>query len=268
LVVKKLAAKFLYQFIMTIMSRPARHLALLSLLRDHTEPVTGQALADALDISLRTLYRDIAILQSQGAVIEGEPGIGYILRPGYLLPAMIVTKDEIEAFMLGGLWVADRAEVRLGQAAQTLMHKMANALPDDLKGDLNTFGMTAPPHAPMPETHIDTGLIRMAIRREVCVYMSYIDLKGMVSERTVWPMALAFFDHLRTLVVWCELRQAFRHFRTERILSWTPLDMAYPKRRQALLGAWRDAIKGAATSTPEQKNKNMMTGFGSMSDEA
>src|SRR6476660_2658089 len=99
------------------MSRSQRLLDLLQILRRHRFPVTGAALAGELGISLRTLYRDIASLQEQGANIEGEPGLGYVLRPGFMLPPLMFSEDEIEALVLGSRWVAERGDERLGAAA-------------------------------------------------------------------------------------------------------------------------------------------------------
>ena len=93
------------------MSRAARLLDLIQLLRSHRRPVSGQTLATDLGVSLRTLYRDIATLQSQGAVIEGEPGLGYILRAGYMLPPLMFTEEEVEALVLGSRWVAGRSDL-------------------------------------------------------------------------------------------------------------------------------------------------------------
>lgn len=244
-----------------------RHAALLEALREHSAPISGRALSARLGTSLRTLYRDITALQAQGAPIEGAPGIGYVLKPAYRLPPLMLSPEEIEALITGALWVADRAEPRLGEAAQSLIQALSSHLPAAMRDDLTQRGLLVGRGLAVPEAHIDPALIRTAIRSERCVYMSYIDLKGTVSERTVWPIALGFFDHLRILVVWCELKQAFRHFRTERILSWKPLDIPFPRRRAALLKAWRDTLREGEVMMPEQSNRNMVTGFGSMSDE-
>jgi predicted DNA-binding transcriptional regulator YafY len=245
------------------MSRAARLLDLVQALRQHRRPVAGAVLADTLGISLRTLYRDIATLQGQGAPVEGEPGVGYVLKPGFMLPPLMFTQDEIEAIVLGSRWVADRADVRLGEAAQSALAKIAAVLPKDMADDLEGTGLLVAPGMAMPESHIDPGDIREAIRHETCVYMTYIDLKGEVTERTIWPIALGFYDHLRIMVVWCELRAAFRHFRTDRILTWKPLGVRYPKRRQVLLKSWRESVEDKHMMTPEQKNKRMVPEFGS-----
>ncbi len=222
------------------MSRATRLLDLLQLLRRHRYPVAGAELARELEISLRTLYRDIAALQSQGAHIEGEPGVGYVLRPGYMLPPLMLSQEELEALVLGTRWVADRGDPRLAEAAQNALTKISAVLPKDMSDELDSTGLIVAPAWPPAEAPvIDLGDMREAIRRETCVDMEYVDLKGVSTNRTVWPIALGFFDHVRLLIVWCEMRQGFRHFRTDRVLTWTPLDKRYPKRRAALLKAWR-----------------------------
>lgn len=106
------------------MSRVQRLLDLIQILRRHRFPVTGASLASELGISLRTLYRDIGILQKQGAKIDGEPGLGYVLRPGFMLPPLMFSEDEIEALVLGSRWVADRGDVRLSAAARSALTKI------------------------------------------------------------------------------------------------------------------------------------------------
>ena len=107
------------------MSRAERLLELIQTLRRFRHPVSGAALAEELGVSLRTLYRDIQSLKAQGARIEGEPGLGYILRPGFMLPPLMFSEDEIEALVLGSRWVADRGDTRLGEAARNALTKIA-----------------------------------------------------------------------------------------------------------------------------------------------
>ncbi|MGZ3297617.1 MAG: helix-turn-helix transcriptional regulator [Asticcacaulis sp.] len=221
------------------MSRATRLLDLLQLLRRHRYPVAGIVLARELDISLRTLYRDIGALQAQGAHIEGEPGVGYVLRPGYMLPPLMLSQEELEALVLGVRWVADRGDVRLGEAAHNALTKIVAVLPKDMADELETSGLIVAPGWNTPDSAVDLGDVREAIRKECCVQMSYLDLGGTTSERVIWPIALGFFDRVRLLIAWCELRQAFRHFRADRVLSWEPLPRRYPKRRAALLKQWK-----------------------------
>ena len=227
------------------MSRATRLLDLLQLLRRHRYPIAGAIMARELDISLRTLYRDIAALQAQGAHIEGEPGVGYVLRPGYMLPPLMLSQEELEALVLGTRWVADRGDARLGEAAQNALSKIVAVLPKDMADEIESSGLLVAPRHAGPEGKIDLADVRQAIRAEQCVAMRYIDLKSETTERTLWPIALGFFDHVRLLIGWCELRQDFRSFRTDRILHWQPLGKRYPKRRAVLLKQWKTTMATA-----------------------
>jgi predicted DNA-binding transcriptional regulator YafY len=221
--------------------RSERLLDLIQVLRRHRRPVSGKTLADELGISIRTLYRDIASLQAQGAHVEGEPGVGYVLRPGFMLPPLMFSEDEIEALVLGSRWVADRGDDRLGSAAQNALAKIAAVLPDDLREDLDASALLVGPSAATSAERVDLAAIRKAIRSERKLAISYSDSGGAASERIIWPFALGFFDRVRVVVAWCELRQDFRHFRTDRISSLDTTDIRYPRRRRALLKAWREA---------------------------
>ncbi|MCX5497675.1 YafY family protein [Kaistia dalseonensis] len=229
------------------MSRSERLLDLLQLLRRHRQPVSGGALAAELGISIRTLYRDIASLQAQGAMIEGEPGIGYILKPGFMLPPLMFSEDEIEALVLGQRWVAKRADSRLARAAGDALAKIAAVLPADLREGLDTSTLLVGPKDLAPANTVDLGTIRKAIRAERKLTIAYEDQSGAASDRVVWPFALGFFERARVLVAWCELRQDFRHFRTDRISRLDLSDIRYPRRRQVLLKEWR-LIEGVPPS--------------------
>ncbi len=223
------------------MSRSERLFDLLHVLRRHRRPVSGRALADEMGISLRTLYRDIGSLQAMGAAIEGEAGVGYVLRPGFLLPPLMFTAEEIEALVLGSRWVAQRADDPLRDAARSALTRIAAVLPDDLRGELQASTLMIGPGAAIPTDHVDLALLRKAIRTERKMAIRYRDASDAESERVVWPFALAFFDAVRVLVAWCEWRQGFRHFRTDRIASAELHDARYPKRRPVLVAEWRRA---------------------------
>jgi len=223
------------------MSRSERLFDLLQALRRHRRPVSGKALAEETGVSLRTLYRDIASLQAQGADIEGEPGVGYILKPGFLLPPLMFSAEEIEALVLGTRWVADRADGHLSGAARNALARIAAVLPTDLRNELDTSPLLVGPGAKLPADSIDVALLRKAIRMERKLAINYRSGSGEASARTIWPFALSFFDHARVVIGWCELRESFRHFRTDRIETAEVLDIRYPRRRQAMLRAWREA---------------------------
>lgn len=222
------------------MSRTQRLFLLIQILRRHRYPVSGQQLADELDVSLRTLYRDIATLQSQGASIEGEPGLGYVLRPGFMLPSLMFSEEEIEALVLGSRWVARRADKKLRLAATNVLAKISAVLPDDLRQQLEFSGLLIGSVKTAIENDDEKeAIIRHAIRREYKLQMTYTDVKGDESQRLIWPLALGFFEEVHVVVAWCELRLDFRHFRTDRIAQLTQLETRYPQGRQALLKKWR-----------------------------
>lgn len=230
------------------MSRSERLLDLLQLLRRHRQPVSGEALARELGISIRTLYRDIATLQGQGADIVGEPGMGYILKPGFMLPPLMFSEDELEALVLGSRWVAKRTGGQLGQAAENALAKIASVLPPDLRNQLDATNLLVSSVPEMPR-EADLTEIRQAIRKERKLAITYTDEAGRESSRTIWPFALGFFDRVRIMAAWCELRQDFRSFRTDRILEMTSTGERYPRRKAVLLKEWQSLnVPGARQS--------------------
>jgi predicted DNA-binding transcriptional regulator YafY len=221
-------------------SRAERLLELLQVLRRHRQPVAGEALAEELGVSLRTLYRDIRSLQAQGAAIQGEPGLGYVMRPGFLLPPLMFTEEELEALVLGARWVSRRAEERLGSAARNALARIAAVLPEDLREALHASTLLVGPGEPEPAGEAELPALRAAIRGERKIAIRYRDGAGAETRRTIWPFALAYLDRIRIVVAWCETRRGFRHFRVDRITSLEATDARYPRRRQALLAEWRE----------------------------
>ena len=227
------------------MSRSNRLLELVQALRRRRRPVSGRALAEELGVSLRTLYRDIASLQAQGADIVGEAGVGYVLLPGFLLPPLMFSEDEIEALVLGSRWVAKRTDDRLGGAARNALAKIAAVLPADLREALDASPLLVGSGQRDP---VDLTIVREAIRAERKVSLRYRDGGGVATERIVWPFALGFFDHARVIGAWCELRGDFRSFRIDRVVELAATPERYPRRRRALFKAWREA-EGIAAET-------------------
>lgn len=222
------------------MSRAQRLLDLIQVLRRHRHPVSGQSLADELGISLRTLYRDIVTLQGQGARIDGEPGLGYVLRPGFMLPPLMFSEEEIEAMVLGSRWVAKRADSRLAAAARDALAKIAAVLPEDLRDDLDASTLLVAAERTVTAGDAELARVREAIRNERKLDITYRDVRNVESVRRIWPFAVGFFDRARIVAAWCEVRKGFRHFRTDRIVALQTTDIRYPRRRQALLKEWRD----------------------------
>ncbi len=221
------------------MSRASRLLDLLQLLRRHRQPVAGSTLARELGISLRSVYRDIETLRGQGADIEGEAGMGYVLRPGLMLPPLMFTPEEMEALLLGSKWLAQRTDAKLADAAANALAKIRAVLPADVAETIEGSGLLVAPAAPIFASAVDLGAIRQALREEKKLRIAYSDAGGESSERIVWPVALWFSESVRVLAAWCELRQAFRHFRIDRIRELATLTERMPKRRRVLMKEWR-----------------------------
>lgn len=219
-------------------ARSERLLSLIQLLCAHRFPVAGDRLAEELGVSLRTLYRDIASLRAQGAAIEGEPGIGYVLKPGFLLPPMMFSQEEVEALVLGSRWVETVADPTLSAAATQALAKIATVLPAALSEQLDETALIIGPHRGVAE-RADIAAIRGAIRTQTKLEIRYSDENGVASDRIIWPVGLAYFERVRVVIAWCEKRDDFRHFRTDRIDDLSVLDKRYPRRKSVLLAEWR-----------------------------
>lgn len=219
------------------LSRSARLLDLLQALRRRRRPVTAATLAGELGVSPRTLYRDVATLVAQGAPIEGEAGIGYVLRRGFFLPPLGFTADEVDALILGLRLVARRGDEALEAAARDALAKIEAVLPPEAAEAAEASGLLAGPGTPTP--HLAT--IRRALAAEARLRLRYTDKAGAATERTVWPVAIGFFEAAEVLVAWCETRADFRHFRLDRIASAEPAGGRAPRRRRVLLADWRAA---------------------------
>lgn len=219
------------------MSRTERLLDLLQLLRRHKYPVSGQTLADKLGVSLRTIYRDIQTLQNQGANIEGEVGMGYVLRDGYLMPPLMLTEQEVEALVLGSRWVRKYADAELGEAANNAVSKIESVVPKQLKKLLNSTTLLVG-ETPKKKHNPTVSLVRKSVREETKLHLHYCDLKGKKTKRVVWPFAIGFFEQVQVLGAWCELRQDFRHFRIDRIEWAKDLKEPYAKGKTQLFSEW------------------------------
>ncbi|SDU01798.1 helix-turn-helix transcriptional regulator [Halopseudomonas salegens] len=219
------------------MTRTTRLFDLMQILRRHRRAVSGDVLAGELGVSLRTLYRDIAELKAIGAHIQGEPGLGYLLQPDFLLPPLMFSADEVAALTLGLNWVEERADEQLASAATEVLAKVSAVLPRELCARLNDQTMLIGPG--WDKAHrVALSELRQAISEERKLLLDYRDEAGRTSNRVIWPISLVFFESARILAGWCELRQAFRHFRTDRIAEATILAEHYPQRRHALRQQW------------------------------
>lgn len=216
------------------MSRSTRLLRLLQAMRGRHHPVTAAQLAEALEVSERTIYRDIADLVAQGAPIDGEAGVGYILRPGLFLPPLMLSEDEVEAIMLGLRYVDQRGDDVLRTAASVALTKISAVVsPQAQARMISPLSLPGPPRT-FPQNAMPLDELRTAIRDRMRLDILYGDELERRTERIVWPIQLGFLDQARVLCAWCELRQDFRTFRTDRIVTMTRLDR-YPAPRADLV---------------------------------
>jgi predicted DNA-binding transcriptional regulator YafY len=223
------------------MRRADRLLRIIQILRRHRRPVIGQVIAEELEVSLRTIYRDIADLISDGVPIRGEAGVGYALGEGYDLPPLMFSADELEAVMLGLRWVTRRGDPDLARAAQDSVAKIGAVLPEHLRPHLFDSPLIAPPAYVLHDDHVDVAALRLAIRNQNKVRIDYADEKDTKTTRIVWPIAVSYFDAQRLIIAWCELRNDFRTFRTDRMRAAETLSEKYRERRKVLLKRFVEA---------------------------
>jgi len=221
------------------MRRADRLFHLIQALRRARGPVTAAALAAELEVSKRSIYRDVADLIGQGVPICGEAGFGYVLEPGFDMPPLMLTPDEIEAAVLGAQWVAGHADPMLSKAARDLIAKIGAVVPEHLRPFLaDPVAMTRPGRLVAPDG-LDLGRLRAWIRQGRKLTLRYRDRLDSETERTIWPVALGFQEGIRIIAGWCELRQDFRHFRSDRVAEAIFLDEHFPARPPILRAEWR-----------------------------
>lgn len=237
------------------MRRADRLFQIIQILRRSSRPITAAEIAGELEVSVRTIYRDVADLVGQRVPIQGEAGLGYVLGGAFDMPPLMLTPDEIEAAVLGAQWVAGRGDPVLARAALDLIAKITAVVPERLRPLLTDPAIGTPPgHAPTADG-IDVAQVRQAIREARKIRLSYCDVRGDRSERTVWPVIVGYFDQARVLAAWCELRQEFRHFRTDRIVDARFLEERHGVRPTLLRARWKRSLPGAqvpsASAQPE-----------------
>ncbi|WP_338723148.1 YafY family protein [Devosia sp. XK-2] len=220
------------------MRRADRLFQIIQILRRSNRPVTGAALAAELEVSPRTVYRDVAALMAQRVPIQGEAGFGYLLADEYDMPPLMLTPAELEAMVLGAQWVAMRGDPQLSPAALDVLAKIVMAVPAHLRPFVAEPSTAARTPLNALAEQADTAMMREAIRRRMKMFVAYAAEDDKRTERTVWPVVLGYSDTQCVLIAWCELRQAFRHFRTDRIVAAEILDLPIPATRSALARRW------------------------------
>src|SRR3954467_1506478 len=224
---------------------------IIQILRRARQPITAEAMAQELETSKRSVYRDIATLMGQRVPIRGEAGMGYVLEAGFDLPPLMLTPDEIEAAVLGAQWVMARGDPALARAAEDLVAKIAASVPERLRPlVLDPAARTRSDQLPIAADAIDMAELRRAIHGARKIQLGYRDEKGEDTARKVWPIAIGYLETVRMMVAWCELRKELRHFRTDRTPAAQFLDERTPERPAVLRARWRAALRDRVKPKP------------------
>lgn len=219
------------------MQRSTRLFEIIQLMRAAHRPVRAEDMAEQLEVSVRTVYRDIAALQGMGTPIEGEAGIGYIMRRGYDLPPLNFDQEEIEALRVGLSMLARSGDSSLQRAARRVFDKVSGL------NDPADWLQVAPWGAPPDDTGqgcIPLALLRQSIREARKIKITYRGSCGSETVRVLRPLALIYHIECVLIGAWCELRREMRHFRTDRIWAWEALPDSFAEQAPALRSLWAE----------------------------
>ncbi len=205
------------------MRRAERLFQIVQLIRGR-RLTTARFLAERLEVSERTVYRDVADLAAQGVPIEGEAGVGYRMRAGFDLPPLMFTKDEARALVASVRLAQPRLDAELAAQAEAALSKILAVLPADARAAAESLAIYAPPIGPDMATRERLLALRQAAEARRVVRLRYVDLKDQPSERRVRPLGCFYWSEVWTLAAWCELRQGFRNFRVDRVERLEVLD--------------------------------------------
>ncbi|WP_342360355.1 YafY family protein [Terrarubrum flagellatum] len=206
------------------MRKASRLFEIIQILRLAKRPTTAAEIAESLEVTPRSIYRDIAALQAMRVPIEGGRGVGYILRPGFELPPLMFSIEETEAIVLALALLDRTGDFEIRQAARRVTQKIAGSIPAPLRrtldaGALHAWGTTFP-----DPDGVNLALVRRAIRDEQKIAIDYRDEFGRATARIIWPLALIYYSQAANIVAWCELRQALRNFRADRVEDSAPVE--------------------------------------------
>ncbi|MCG8443616.1 MAG: YafY family transcriptional regulator [Caulobacterales bacterium] len=201
--------------------------------------LTARRLAEALEVSERTIYRDIADLQASGVPIDGEAGVGYVMRAGFDLPPLMFTRDEIVSLVAGARLVQAWGGAAMARAAEEALIKIAAVLPKAEQARAAAVEIHAMAWEMTPELRGRVDAIERAVERRRRLTLAYVDAAGEPTERTVRPLALLFWGKVWTLAAWCELRGDFRMFRPDRMQAMTEAERFKPEPGKTLTDFYR-----------------------------
>ncbi len=204
------------------MRRTDRLFDIIQILRDG-KLHRAQDIADRLEVSVRTIYRDMDTLVASGVPVEGERGVGYMVREQITLPPLNLTTAELEALNLGMAIVAEAADPDLKAAAESLAEKIDAVLPTQVVAEADTWKFAVYPFADAARGLAHMAPLRAAIKTRQKLQLSYRRIDGALTERTIRPLHMEYWGRVWTLTAWCELRNDFRVFRIDLIETVTPL---------------------------------------------
>jgi len=218
------------------MRRADRLFDIIQVLRSAKGPMTAAAIAEQLEVTVRTIYRDVATLQARRVPIEGAPGVGYVLRRGFDLPPLMFTTEEVDAIAVGAQLVRRLRDPALQDAAASVLAKIAVVLPPQTRAYFDSAPFYVSDGDARVPDGVDLSEIRSAIRDTRKLRLDYADEQARQTRRTVWPIALAYYVDVTLVAAWCELKNEYRHFRVDRIRSLSILDERYPPDNERLAG--------------------------------
>lgn len=228
------------------MARSDRLFRLLDALRRLPSPVTAARLAETLEVSERTIYRDIDTLRASGALIDGESGYGYTLTEDPSMPPQMFDRLELEAIVLGLGWLGWQGDKALADAAARALSKITASLPDRKAAEAKHVALLSYAFEPKPEVPEHLATLRDAAWEERAVEIDYTDRKGADTHRRVWPLSVVYTDYKPWLLAWCCLRRDFRRFEMTRIRAVSQTSESFRPRRAALLRDMLGAYQGGA----------------------
>lgn len=220
------------------MRRADRLFDIIQILRSSPGVVTAAMLAARLEVTPRTIYRDVATLQARRVPIDGEAGIGYVLRKGFDLPPLMFSIDEAEAIAVGARMVRRLRDPKLQEAAESVLAKVTVVLPEALRASLASSPIFVSEGDAVVAEGVDMAELRAAIRDSRKFHIAYADEKGRRTNRTIWPIAMAYYVDVTLIGAWCELRADYRNFRVERIASSRVLDEHFNQDNGRLFAEW------------------------------
>jgi predicted DNA-binding transcriptional regulator YafY len=224
--------------------RADRLFEIIQLLRGARAPLTASAIAEELEASRSTVYRDIAVLVARHIPIRGEAGTGYVLDRSFDFPPLALTPDETQALVLGVQWVQQHGDPALARAADSVLSKLALSVPEAQRRSVEDPVVGTPPRRHGRAASVDVGRLRSWCHQGWKASLGYVDADGQATKRIIWPFLVGYQDGLQVIIAWCELRGGFRVFRLDRVRELIFLEDPYPESSSVLRARYFESLQG------------------------